>query len=134
MLTNETTSPDPIDLYVGQKVRQRRKALDQSQSTLAAHLGVSFQQVQKYERGANRISASMLAKIAQFQGCQPGDYFEGAAEFTRTEISDDAQEAMSWLKTAQAFDLGSHMSKMAPRFRASVLEIAKSLSEHTAQA
>lgn len=57
--------PDPIDVAVGHRIRVRRKWLGISQSTLAEHLGVSFQQVQKYERGANRVSASMLVKIAQ---------------------------------------------------------------------
>ena len=64
-------SPDPIDLAVGVRIRIRRKLLNVSQSALAEHLGISFQQVQKYERGANRISASMLVRTAnQFvEGC-----------------------------------------------------------------
>lgn len=56
--------PDPIDVKVGARVRMRRKFLGMSQSDLAVRLGVSFQQVQKYERGANRISASMLVRTA----------------------------------------------------------------------
>ena len=59
-----TTSPDPIDIEVGARVRLRRKHLSMSQSALAAALGLTFQQVQKYERGSNRVSASMLVKIA----------------------------------------------------------------------
>ena len=62
---SEDQGPDPIDVAVGHRIRVRRKWLGISQSTLADHLGVSFQQVQKYERGANRVSASMLVKIAQ---------------------------------------------------------------------
>ena len=56
----DDAGPDPIDVAVGHRIRVRRKWLGISQSTLADHLGVSFQQVQKYERGANRTSASML--------------------------------------------------------------------------
>ena len=56
--------PDAIDLGVGVRIRMRRKALGLSQSDLAEHLGLTFQQVQKYERGTNRVSASMLVKIA----------------------------------------------------------------------
>src|ERR1044072_3764788 len=62
---SEDQGPDPIDVAVGHRIRVRRKWLGISQSTLADHLGVSFQQVQKYERGANRVSASMLVRIAQ---------------------------------------------------------------------
>ena len=56
--------PDPIDVEVGARVRLQRKALGLSQTALADALGLTFQQVQKYERGANRISASMLVKTA----------------------------------------------------------------------
>jgi transcriptional regulator with XRE-family HTH domain len=57
-------APDPIDIEVGARIRVRRKFLSLSQSALAEALGLTFQQVQKYERGANRVSASMLVKIA----------------------------------------------------------------------
>jgi transcriptional regulator with XRE-family HTH domain len=55
--------PDPIDTAVGTHILLRRKQLGISQSKLAHAIGVTFQQVQKYERGANRVSASSLAKI-----------------------------------------------------------------------
>ncbi len=57
--------PDPIDVEVGARVRLQRKALGLSQTALAEALGLTFQQIQKYERGANRISASMLVKTAE---------------------------------------------------------------------
>jgi transcriptional regulator with XRE-family HTH domain len=57
--------PDPIDVEVGARVRLQRKALGLSQTALAEALGLTFQQVQKYERGANRISASMLVRTAE---------------------------------------------------------------------
>jgi transcriptional regulator with XRE-family HTH domain len=57
-------SPDPIDVAVGACIRRRRRELSLSQSALAKTLGVTFQQVQKYERGANRVSASMLVRTA----------------------------------------------------------------------
>jgi transcriptional regulator with XRE-family HTH domain len=56
--------PDPIDLEVGRRIRAQRRALSISQGDLAEALGVTFQQVQKYERGTNRISASMRLKAA----------------------------------------------------------------------
>lgn len=58
-------SPDPIDVAVGARVRTRRKQLRISQTELADALGLTFQQVQKYERGTNRMSASMLVRTAR---------------------------------------------------------------------
>ena len=60
--------PDPIDVAVGSRVRFRRRWMDMSQTALAKSLGITFQQIQKYERGTNRISASMLVKIAATMG------------------------------------------------------------------
>lgn len=57
-------SPNPVDKHVGSRVRMRRLMLDLSQTRLADALGVTFQQVQKYEKGVNRISASQLQQIS----------------------------------------------------------------------
>jgi transcriptional regulator with XRE-family HTH domain len=62
MLKIET--PDPIDVAVGARIRIRRRWMDRSQTDLAKAIGITFQQVQKYEKGTNRVSASMLVKIA----------------------------------------------------------------------
>ena len=67
MLKNET--PDPIDVAVGARVRIRRRWLGQSQTQLGKAIGITFQQVQKYEKGTNRVSASMLVKIARHLEC-----------------------------------------------------------------
>jgi len=58
-------SPDHIDVEVGQRIRIQRNALGLSQTELADHLGVTFQQVQKYEKGVNRVGAGRLTKIAK---------------------------------------------------------------------
>ncbi len=60
-----TGKPHPIDVYVGARVRQRRVLLGMNQTKLGDALGMSFQQVQKYENGKNRISASKLFKLSQ---------------------------------------------------------------------
>jgi DNA-binding XRE family transcriptional regulator len=57
--------PDPIDVAVGGRIRARRTALSISQTALAKALGLTFQQVQKYEKGANRVSASTLVRVAR---------------------------------------------------------------------
>lgn len=67
---------DDIDAHVGARIRSRRKALELSQEQLAGAIGVTFQQVQKYERGFNRISASALYRAAQFLAVEPQWFFD----------------------------------------------------------
>jgi transcriptional regulator with XRE-family HTH domain len=70
-------APNPIDVHVGRRVRLRRKELGISQERLAEGLGLTFQQVQKYERGANRVSASKLYEMARVLRVSIGYFFEG---------------------------------------------------------
>ncbi|USQ95281.1 helix-turn-helix domain-containing protein [Caulobacter sp. RL271] len=77
MSAPDLNAPDPIDIHVGRLVRARRLALGVSQQDLAEALGVSFQQVQKYESGTNRISASKLYKAARALNASPSAFFEG---------------------------------------------------------
>lgn len=67
----------PIDRHVGRRVQERRLTLGMSQTALASAIGVSFQQVQKYEKGSNRISASKLFEIAGFMKTGIPFFFEG---------------------------------------------------------
>lgn len=76
-----TKSPNPVDRYVGTRVRMRRMLIGMSQEKLGEALGITFQQIQKYEKGMNRISASRLQQTARVLGV-PIDYFyEGAPQF-----------------------------------------------------
>jgi len=70
--------PNPIDRHVGSRVRMRRMLAGVSQEKLGEALGLTFQQVQKYERGANRISASRLQQIAKMLDVPVSFFFEGA--------------------------------------------------------
>ena len=70
-------SPDAIDIQVGQLIRGQRLALGMSQSALAEKLGLTFQQVQKYEKGWNRVGSSRLVKIADALGVEPSYFFPG---------------------------------------------------------
>ncbi len=71
------SGPDPVDLHVGAQVRARRVLLGLSQEKLADGLGITFQQVQKYERGSNRISASRLYYMARLLDVSVSFFFEG---------------------------------------------------------
>jgi transcriptional regulator with XRE-family HTH domain len=69
-------APNPVDVHVGQRVRLRRVLLGMSQEKLGAALGLTFQQVQKYERGANRIGASRLWDLSLVLKCHVSYFFE----------------------------------------------------------
>ena len=70
--------PNPIDVYVGNRVRMRRLTFGMSQGKLADALGLSYQQVQKYEKGTNRISASRLQHISRILQISVERFFEAA--------------------------------------------------------
>ncbi|HET9717190.1 MAG TPA: helix-turn-helix transcriptional regulator [Pseudolabrys sp.] len=72
-------SPNPTDKYVGSRVRMRRLMLGMSQEKLGEKLGLTFQQVQKYEKGTNRIGASRLQHIAQILKVPVSFFFEGVS-------------------------------------------------------
>jgi transcriptional regulator with XRE-family HTH domain len=76
----EANEPHPVDIHVGLRLRDRRIELGISQQKLAAALGLSFQQVYKYERGANRISASRLYDLSKVLGVPLTSFFEGIAD------------------------------------------------------
>ena len=71
--------PNPTDKHVGARVRMRRMMIGMSQEKLGEALNLTFQQVQKYEKGVNRIGASRLQQIATILGVEPAFFFEGLA-------------------------------------------------------
>ena len=73
----KSNQPNPVDVYVGNRLRQRRMLLGLSQKQMAAALGVTFQQVQKYENGVNRISASRLWDISKILKAPIEFFFDG---------------------------------------------------------
>lgn len=114
--------PDPIDVAVGARIRLRRKQLGISQSKLADAIGVTFQQVQKYERGANRVSASSLAKIAKALDAPVAAFFghedEGADE-----------KMFSVLKTPGASEMLEAYSRIRDsEQRQALIALARSMS------
>ncbi len=98
-----------IDIHAGTRVRTRRKALKISQQELAKHLNLTFQQVQKYERGSNRISASKLFEIAQVLQVPVAYFFEGyPTDGATSHVPASPQaEVHEFLRTAEAMDLGT---------------------------
>ena len=90
---SEFDGPNPIDIAVGNRVRGRRILMGMSQERLGEELGITFQQVQKYEKGANRISASRLYDISQVLDVLPGYFFEDIAGRERSGQSQSPRPA-----------------------------------------
>ncbi|MCK5746128.1 MAG: helix-turn-helix transcriptional regulator, partial [Oricola sp.] len=77
-MTVNKKQPNPIDIHVGGRIRLRRTMLGMSQEKLGEQLGITFQQVQKYEKGTNRVGASRLQNIAAILGVPVAFFFEDA--------------------------------------------------------
>jgi transcriptional regulator with XRE-family HTH domain len=105
----ESRLPNPIDLHVGARIRLRRRMQGVSQEKLADALGLTFQQVQKYERGANRVSASKLYEIATALHSPISYFFDGLADPAGEERGDgrpsDEQTVHAFLMTAEGLEL-----------------------------
>lgn len=87
-------SPHPIDKHVGSRIRMRRALLGMTQQRLADSLSLTFQQVQKYEKGTNRVSASRLQQIATLLGVEVGFFYEGSGQVSGGSSALDRQAAM----------------------------------------
>lgn len=83
-----TMSAREIDRHVGARIRQRREALGISQGRLGRHLGLTFSQIQKYEKGSNRVGAGRLYQIADFLGVTPGHFFAGLGQVAGPDRED----------------------------------------------
>ncbi|MBB3947089.1 transcriptional regulator with XRE-family HTH domain [Rhizobium skierniewicense] len=77
--------PNPVDIHVGAKIRARRAVVGMSQEKLGDALGITFQQVQKYEKGTNRVGASRLHRIAEVLSVPPSYFFDGSPSHGVTE-------------------------------------------------
>jgi transcriptional regulator with XRE-family HTH domain len=88
-------APNPIDKHVGSRVRMRRMMLGMSQEKLGNNLGLTFQQVQKYEKGTNRIGASRLQQISHILQVPVSFFFEGAPTIGAVPRTDGMNEAPS---------------------------------------
>jgi transcriptional regulator with XRE-family HTH domain len=88
-------APNPIDKHVGSRVRIRRMMLGMSQEKLGDALGLTFQQVQKYEKGTNRIGASRLQQISHILQVPVAFFFEGAPHLAGGPVPDGAEHAPS---------------------------------------
>ena len=113
-----------IDAAVGLRMAARRSALGLSQTALAVQLGVSFQQIQKYEKGANRVSASRLHQVATVLGCSVADFFP-----PRTDDADPMAGLHALTATADGRALAEAFPRIAdPAVRQAVTRVVAALA------
>ncbi len=117
-----------IDLHLGKRLRRRRRLLGLTQQQLASAVGVRFQQIQKYECGANRISAARLWELAEALEVPISYFYEGLEADTSTDAANDAvKRSEQVLARKETLDLVRAYYKLGERPRRRLLDLAKSL-------
>jgi transcriptional regulator with XRE-family HTH domain len=114
-------SPNLTDKHVGSRVRMRRKMLSMSQEKLGDALGLTFQQVQKYEKGTNRIGASRLQHISQILQVPISFFFEGAPKLPGARIKNGAAPSPSYVSDFLATTDGLALTKAFMRIKESTV-------------
>lgn len=128
-------SPNPIDIHVGSRVRLRRMMLGMSQEKLGEHLGITFQQIQKYEKGTNRIGASRLQAIARVLNVPVAFFFEDAPGMTPVAGNqgfDEAQGAsyvVDFLSSSEGLSLNKAFVRIKDaKVRRKIVELVRSVA------
>ncbi|CAO3357221.1 helix-turn-helix domain-containing protein [Azospirillum palustre] len=125
-----------VDVFVGQRLRELRMLAGLSQSDVASALGLTFQQLQKYERGFNRVSSSRLFKLGQFFRVPVSVFFEGlenrqsAAEGGEVPAAAGGEEQENTLQSREALMLARYFQSIRdPQIRAAIRELAERCAE-----
>jgi transcriptional regulator with XRE-family HTH domain len=124
----DAKNPNKIDKYVGERMRTRRKELKLSQEALAALLGITFQQIQKYERGTNRISAGRLFELARALRTTIPYFYDGHEGVSKAMLRGVADEGADFggPMDPEAVDLVTAFQSIAdPDLRRSILAMVK---------
>ena len=119
--------PHKVDIHVGKRLRHRRWMIGMTQQQLAESVGVKFQQIQKYETGANRVSASRLWDISDAMGVPVSFFFEGLEEEGKTGVSSSVPDDLMGDK--EALDLVRSYYAIPENQRRRLFELARVLSD-----
>lgn len=120
--------PHPVDVHVGKRIRHRRWLVGMTQQQLAEHVGIKFQQIQKYETGANRVSASRLWDIADALDVSVSFFFEGLDDGDTT-TTEDGRAPADLLGDKEALDLVRSYYAIPENQRRRLFELARVLSD-----
>jgi transcriptional regulator with XRE-family HTH domain len=129
-------APNPIDKHVGSRVRMRRMMLGMSQEKLGDALALTFQQVQKYEKGTNRIGASRLQQISHILQVPVAFFFEGAPHIADTSIMTDPMEPATsptyvsdFLATSDGLSLTKAFMRIPdPKLRRRIVDLVQQIA------
>jgi transcriptional regulator with XRE-family HTH domain len=128
-----TKSPNPVDRHVGSRVRMRRMLIGMSQEKLGEALGITFQQIQKYEKGTNRIGASRLHQIARVLGVPIEFFYEGAPQIGTVRGFAEAPSSSyvaDFLTTPEGLELAkAFIAIKDAKVRRRIVELAKALGQ-----
>ena len=128
-----TKSPNPVDRHVGSRVRMRRMLIGMSQEKLGEALGITFQQIQKYEKGTNRIGASRLHHIARVLGVPVEFFYDGAPQIGAVQGFAEAPSSAyvaDFLTTAEGLELiKAFIGIKDARVRRKIVDLAKALAQ-----
>ena len=116
-----------IDLHLGRRLRRRRRLLGLTQQQLATQVGIRFQQIQKYECGANRISAARLWQLAEALETPVSYFYDGLAEAASRETANDERAGGEVYSRKETLDLIQAYYQLGERPRRRLLDLAKSL-------
>jgi transcriptional regulator with XRE-family HTH domain len=118
-----------IDLHLGKRLRRRRRLLGLTQQQLAVAVGIRFQQIQKYECGANRISAARLWQLAEALETPVAYFYDGLAEAAaRDSANDEGRSGGEMFSRKETLDLIQAYYRLSERPRRRLLDLAKSLN------
>jgi transcriptional regulator with XRE-family HTH domain len=125
---------NPIDVQVGNRVRIRRMLIGMSQEKLGDLLGLTFQQVQKYEKGVNRIGAGRLYEVARILNVPVDFFYEGVGDPAGVSDSEVASPVLEFVSSGEGLQLSLAFMKIKDaKVRKRVLDLVKSLSEEEEQ-
>ena len=125
--TQHTRSPDPRDREVGQRIRAQRLICKMSQEELGDRVGITFQQIQKYEKGTNRVAAGRLIRIAEILEVPVNFLMEG--DKSTSGSADQVNSALSFLKTAGAVRLLRAYNQIgASEIRQALVDLAEQVA------
>ncbi len=120
--------PHPVDRHVGVRIRMRRKEVGVSQERLADSLGITFQQVQKYERGANRVSASKLWEIASALRTPVAYFYDGLGDREAEAAQRDA--AQEFMMSTEGMELMANFPRISePAIRRKIVELVRVVAD-----
>jgi transcriptional regulator with XRE-family HTH domain len=118
-----------VDVHVGKRIRQRRWLTGMTQQKLAEMVGIKFQQIQKYETGANRVSASRLWDIAEALDVDVSFFFEGLREEEGQEPASQGSALVDMIGDKEAMDLVRSYYSIPENQRRRLFELARVLSD-----